>query len=266
MIDRVPIVRVPYRWGQTIDVLPLADIHAGSAYCDGEAFRAHLKRHKSALKIGVGDFFDAIIASDAKRYIKSGDATKGASILDEQEDMLYEWLKPYRKTILGLGSGNHENEILKRCSTNLMQRLCNRLKVPFLGYSWFFKLQLHDHDARVRTVVIKGHHGFGGACRSAGGNRTKFEKEAATWSADILLYGHVHDSDAFYLPRQMVIGDRIVSRRKLVVLPGTYQETYSRTVDPSWAETKAFKPVDVGGPVIHIKPNANSFDYWADVR
>jgi len=256
--------RIQYKLGETKRIKILGDIHAGSSHCDERAAKEFIN-DPDCYFLGIGDLMDMVIASDSKRYRKSGDASDGDAIVDEQIEKLSGWLRPHKDRILGLGTGNHEDSITKHCGTNPTQRICKDLGVPFLGYSWLMELTLSEGGSRGRSVKIRGHHGFGGGSRTQGADLTKYAREASNWDADIFLYGHVHRKQADRIPRLGNVGPKLISKPKLIAITGTFLRTYSKTTDPTYSECKGYPPTEIGGVTINIKPDSSWVKYWADL-
>lgn len=249
---------ITYCHGDTVKIKAIADVHLGADGCDERAFRDFLARDDDDMTfiIIIGDLLDSIIASDLKRYRKSGDSTIGDAILDEQIDRAHEILWPYRDRILGIGVGNHEDTILGRCATDLTARLCRRLDVPSLGYSGLYQLKLIEPDkrgvaARGRKVTIRYHHGWTSS-RTAGGQLTSNVRDLVSWDADVFLYGHGHALHTYQIPRLGISGKSLVSRDLVVCLCGTFLKTYSSR--STYSERKGYPPVRIGAPVVHIRP------------
>lgn len=256
---KVTTHRVNYKYGDTFALKPIADVHMGSMACDVKAFKEYLAdSDDKTLFIGIGDLLDCIIVKDFKRYRKSGDSSFGDAIIDEQIDKAEEILRPYTDRIIGLGHGNHEDTIIKVCSTNPIKRLCKRLDVPFLGYSGLVRLIFSIRDkgkfGKTRTVVIRYHHGWGGGSRTQGADLTKYSRDLAYWDADIYLYGHVHRQQTDSIPRLGLSGEKVISRPKIMAICGTFLKTYLDTNNPTYSEVKGYPPVELGGVVVKIKP------------
>jgi len=245
---------INYRSGQRFRLKPLFDWHLMNAHCDTKALKKYLENaDKSTYFIGGGDLIDCIVATDP-RYRKSTDGTRGDSIIDEQVDELCDTLAPYQARIIGLGEGNHEDVIIKKCGTNPTERVCQALGVKYLGYSWIIVLRFQDNGARTRTLTIRGHHGWGGGSRTQGADLTKYSKDVAYWDADLFLYGHVHRKQADKVPRIGVAGGKIIANPKTMVLCGTFLKTLSNTTDPTYSEIKGYPPVEIGGVDIWTEP------------
>jgi len=264
--------RIKYKPGGIIKIKPIFDVHFGSKFCDVTEFKTFLRDAftENTYFIGGGDLLDSIIVKDAKRYRKSGDDMEGDDIIDQQIDKMVDMLMPYKEKIIGLCSGNHEDTITKRCSTNPMKRICKALDVPFLGFSCLVRLILEkEGGGGIRTLVIREHHGWGGGSRTRGANITKYERDIGKWDADIFLYGHVHQKQYDRVPRLGIGGQRgavkLMSRPTIMCICGTYLKTFSETADPTYSEAKGFPPAEIGGITIKIKPTNLSYKLWAEL-
>ena len=257
--------RIPYKYGQTIKIKPLGDWHWGNAYCDKKSAKAFLADgDDNTYFIGIGDLLDSVIIPD-KRYAKHVDDSESDAILDEQLDGILSVLEPYKDRIIGLGRGNHEDSVIKHCGTDLMKRLCESLGCSYLGFSGLVRLIFSEDGSRGRTVVIRWHHGWGGGSRTQGADLTKYSKDMAYWDADVFLYGHVHRLQSDRVPRMGLVGDRLISKPKVIGICGTFLKTYSRGTDSTYSEVKGYPPVDVGGLTLNIKPRKNWVEMKMDV-
>jgi UDP-2,3-diacylglucosamine pyrophosphatase LpxH len=255
-------IHIPYIYGETIKVKPLSDVHLGSRHCDIKAMKQYIgEPDPKTYIIGLGDMMDCIIVSDSKRYRKNGDDIEGEDIIGESVNRWVDILTPYRDQIMGLGIGNHEDNIVKRCSINPIKAICDRMAVPYLGYSFLLRLLFREEQGRGRTVIIRGHHGYGGGSRTQGADLTKFSKDCAFFDADIFLYGHVHKLQYDTVPRLSLVGDTLTAKDKHMVICGTFLKTYSGTTDVTYAESAGYPPAKIGGAVISIKPSTP----WVDI-
>jgi hypothetical protein len=258
--------RIPYKYGQSIKILPIFDIHFGSVGCDVAALKRDLAQvdDGSTYIIGGGDWMDSVITSDTKRYRKSSDGSdsKEDDIIDQQIENIYDIVKQYSTKIIGLGDGNHEDNITKRCGTNPMKRLCKMLGTEFLSYSSMIKVTMSENNARGRTVIVREHHGWGGGSRTIGADLTKYSKDVSNWSADIFLYGHVHRKQSDKVPRLGLSGTQLISKPKTLVICGTYLKTYLNGESPSYSEKEGYPPTEIGAPTVIIKPTST----WVDIK
>jgi hypothetical protein len=264
---------IPYKNKDVFKVLPLSDIHydgrGRNSLCDSAKLKRDLAERvdDKTIILSIGDNFGGITPSDVKRYRKAHDSAAGEDILDESIDGLTEILMPYREQIYGLGDGNHENSILTHCGTNMTQRLVDKLNVGiqkpiiYLGYSWLLKFAFRQKNGGGRTVVIRGHHGWGGGSRTEGADVTKFAHDAKFWQADLFLYGHVHKMKINDIEEGRMVGERSWKTvRKRMCICGTYQKTYSSSRSATYAEMRGYPPTTLRHPIIYLEPNSNESD------
>lgn len=257
--------RIPYKYGQTIRIKPLADIHLGNQHCDERAAKAWIDEDPECYFLGNGDLLDCVIVSDLKRYRKTSDATVGDEVIDEQIDKMISWLSPHKERIIGLGTGNHCDNITRRCGTNPIKRICDALNVMYLGYSSMVRLILREDEGRGRTVVFYLHHGYGGGSRTQGADITKYSKIMNHFDADVYLLGHVHKKQSDRIPRLSISGDKLISRPRILGITGSFLKTYSKGPESSYAERAGYPPTELGGIIINIKPNTTWVDLSVDL-
>lgn len=245
---------ISYRLGDKFTIKPIADVHLGNAACDERAFKEYLRdSDESTYFLGIGDLMDAVIVSDAKRYRKGIDAADSEDIIDHQVQRAAAFLSPYSERILGLGTGNHEDNILTRCSTDMTRRVCRLLGVPYLGYSGLYRLRFSEGGNRTRTVDIRYHHGWA-AGRTQGGQLTSNAKDVMHWDADVFFYGHGHKMLTDSISRLGIQGNnRLVSRDLVICLCGTFLKTYIPS-EITYSEKKGYGPQRIGQPFVTVKP------------
>jgi hypothetical protein len=258
----VSTYRIDYRYGETIKLMPLFCAHLGSANCDEKKLKQDIAvaaANPNHYLFGGGDLNDMVILADTKRYTKANDICPTDDIVDYQIDRAEEILDPMRGRIIGLGEGNHEEEIAHRCGTNPSKRLAKRLNTTYLGYSGLIRLQLSENGARGRTVDIRWHHGWGGGgSRTRGYPLTKYSKDIAYWKADLYLYGHDHQKqDDRIVGFGIGARNTLCARDRMLVVCGTYLKTYTLTEYPTYGEKAGYPPVAIGCPTINITPNAD---------
>lgn len=262
MKTKAETINIPYVYGETIKIKPVSDVHLGSKHCDLKALKSYLgEPDPKTYLIGLGDMMDCIIVSDSKRYRKSGDEFESEDIIGESVNQWVSILEPFRVQIIGLGIGNHEDNIVKRCSVNPVKLLCDRLEVPYLGYSFLLRVIMREAAGRGRTVTIRGHHGWGGGSRTQGSDLTKFSRDTALFSADLYLYGHVHKLQYDTVPRLSLVGDQLTAKNKHLVICGTFLKTFSGTTDATYSECSGYPPAKIGGAIISLKPSHD----WVDI-
>jgi hypothetical protein len=253
--------RIPYKYGETITIKPIFDVHLLNELCDTHAFKEYLEDSDERTYFFIGgDLFDAIVIPDP-RYAKHIDASRGRAIIDEAVKKATKILLPYKDKIIGMGTGNHEERYIQKTGHDPIGTLCKDFGCKHLGYSGLLKLILHDtKGTRSRTVVIRYHHGWGGGGRTLGNSLTKYEKDIKNWDANIFLYGHDHQRKGDRIPRLGLSGNKLISKPILIGVCGSYLKTYTETHEPSYSEEKGYPPVEIGGIKVKIKPRRRGFD------
>lgn len=247
---------IPYVYGDTFKLKNIADLHIGSPLFDKKKFLDYMSDvDDKTYIVGNGDLMDMIIASDIKRYKKGVDNCETETPVDEEINRAYELLKPYADRILLLGQGNHEESIVKMCGTSPMRRLAEKLGVPYAGMRWMLRLNMRTEHGNGRSVVVYGHHGYGGGTRTEGGNLTKFFRDMAYDEADIYLFNHVHEKVYKRIPRGYHAGSKYQARDRLLVIGGCFKRNSSEDDTTTWEESKGFPIRAIGGFTIYLTPN-----------
>lgn len=234
----------------------------GARGCDEQRFDRivnYITKKDDCYAIGLGDYADLILRQDLKRF--TGSVAKRElldmldSMLNEQTNLVERKLKPLIKggKLLGLGEGNHEYTTKQHHSFDITKEVCNRLNVPFMGYSWFLRLVIKKKSCNVvRTVIIYGHHGYGGG-RTTGGSMNKLEQSVKFYNADIFLSAHDHQKVGKRLIRLGVTAEnnpKIIHKPVIIAKTGTFLKTCEQG-DTTYAERLGFPPTDLG--VVKIK-------------
>lgn len=254
--------RINYKYGQTFKLKPLSDIHIGNRAFDEKAFKEYLSDSDNRTYfIGIGDLYDAIMPND-NRYQKSIDAEEGDNIMDKQVARGVKLLEPIKDKIIGLGVGNHERVVIRKCGSDMISRTCEKLGIPNLGYSGLLKLMFSESGSRTRTIIVRYHHGWGGGSRTIGADLTKFSRDVAYWDADIFLYGHVHKLQTDEIPRLGLSGETLYAKPKVICICGTFLKTYMDSSDATYSEVAGYPPTTVGGLTLTIRPNKK----WVEIN
>ncbi len=257
-------VDLPYTdENKTIRIVPTSCQHFGSKRFHKRRFVDFLSEQMAVPQsylILMGDVFDTIIPADNKRYDPSDIEPKylvakpGQIInlaLNEVTSVLY----PYKDNIVGILTGNHEWEYMRRYGLNITQMLCDRLGCRNLGMSFLMWLQMrrNGENGKGRSLVVYGHHGYGGGSRTAGGGVTKYEKQIKAFDADLYLFGHDHDTWKMQIPRVGVNKQGNVTDKPVtIVCCGTFKRSLSDDEIPTWEEKMGFGPKMLKGQVVEL--------------
>ena len=181
--------------------LLVSDIHWDNPHCRWSLLKRDFEQAKerNAPILIFGDFFCAMQGRWDKRSSKDDVRTEHQSgnYLDALVETATDWLEPYKDQLAIISDGNHETSILKHHETDLLERLCSRLRdrgsiVRHGGYSGWVRLMFqHEAGGRRDSKRIYYTHGF-----AAGGPVSKgaidFNRLREYVDADIYCAGHVH--------------------------------------------------------------------------
>lgn len=172
-------------------IYPLSDLHLGSPNCDLDWFDywCHLfDQNKSKNKVIylLGDLIDM-------QSIRIGSFEQDLSA-DEQICELVDLLKPYRKYINYMTTGNHEKRNKKDYNLDISKVISEILGVRYNKSDFFDTLKINKND-----FVIYGRHGskFNQRLELAEG---QFIRDTHQLQADLLMQGHNHYLSYFNRP------------------------------------------------------------------
>jgi hypothetical protein len=260
--EKILVYPIKYRSkSQIIKIRPLMDLHKGAKTCDMRAFKEWLKDHdEDTYYYTNGDLWDMIFFDDKRFRLSGHDPMDGEDDdpIDVEVREMAQILEPIKDHLIAVGTGNHEDTIAKRCKTNPSKRLADLLGVPYLGFSFWFRLLLTAETGGCgRTVDFFSTHGFGGGTRTEGGSVTKYSKFSDRFMCDVFVAGHDHRKQYVRYPLLGITGKKDVvlfGKSKLVCLGGSWKKTYGMGTAVTWEETKGFPPSELGGITIQIKP------------
>lgn len=274
MKDKILVYPMEYQSiKDVIRIKPIYDLHKGSRSCDLKAFKEYIKdRDEKTRFFTGGDLWDAIYFNDKRFRISGQVAGESDDPIDEEVDEMADILKPIKYQLIAIGDGNHEDTIRERCHTNMSKRLAEKLGVPYLGYSYWFRLYLYqkseDRNGRGRTVDFFVQHGYGGGTRTEGGSVTKYSRHADRFLCDIYCTGHDHKKQYVRYPVLGVRGKNPVTlyaQPKMVCVCGSWKKVYGSGTNTTWEEKKGFPPGELGGITINIKPTSEGVKMTCDM-
>lgn len=262
----------------TMKIYPIGDTHVGALNCAEDKLKAVVKQIASepnAYWIGGGDFLDAVILNDSKRFdptvvpdwmLDNGAADSRVNLMDmltAQKKRFFKIMAPIKDKCLGLVEGNHEYSIMKHHNRNLMTELCANFTldgdpIADLTDCAFIRLKFKRPGA-TSTVRMFICHGNGGG-RSSGAEPNSLYRLSADKECDIVLRGHSH-SFCIHPPIPML---SIPSRGEMPEHPTVYDKhaanwgayVYTYASGPSTYASRANYPLRPMYTVaITIKPH-----------
>lgn len=267
-------------------IYPIGDVHLGAMGCNERAFMSVInliKQDKNAYWIGGGDYLDAVIFPDLKRFDPSNlpdwmfsgkkETVREnlSDILKAQKKRFLNLVEPIRDKCLGLIEGNHEYEIYRHHNRNITQELCDALEVENLTDCAFLRLCFRIVNSktkectRSRNISIFICHGRGSG-RSPGAEPNKLHALALDKDVDIILSGHTHN---FYImppitiltiPYKGALPKNPLIREKHAANWGTYLQSYlsgpSTYISRGLYPSRAFYTA-----VVHVKPHSSKRNF-----
>ena len=226
MLPDFEMIQHQFLGGHDITIIPLADVHLGSAECMEMEFIKFIdtvKETPNTYLAVLGDLLDNGIKSSVSNTYKQVMSPSQA-----KREMI-NILKPVADRIIVILPGNHELRSKKESDCDITFDMACELGIEnrYRENLAFLKIQLgkdggHDEVAgRDRpTYTLVCLHGSGGGMTGAGVNRA--EKFGNISGADALLLGHTHKPYTTQ-PGQIVIDTRnnIVSVRPYKIISAT---------------------------------------------
>lgn len=184
-------------------VLLTSDRHIDSPDSDWGLQKEHLDqaRETNSPVLDAGDLFDAMCGRNDKRGSKGGlrPEHKSDTYFDDLVVTTAEKLAPWVDLIPVFLSGNHEQAVVDRLETSLMERLTERLRlltgttVFHGGYGAAFSFAFVGDDRRTRTVNLWMEHGAGGGGPVTGDMIAMYRKATYLPDFHVVASGHTHD-------------------------------------------------------------------------
>jgi predicted MPP superfamily phosphohydrolase len=266
---------------ETFRLFVLGDVHVGALNCAENELRKVVRiieADPNAYWIGGGDYCDAVILGDVKRFdvntlpdwMLTGKAAtvkaRIGDILYAQRQRFYNIVNPIKHKCLGMIEGNHEYSIFKYHNRDHMNELCRLLstdehEVENLTDCAFLRLRFdrvcrrskddkrrkeQKPSTRTMTAIVFICHGQGGG-RTSGAEPNKLFRLSADKDADIVLTGHTHTFcilpplAMLTVPRDGKLPEDSIVREKHVANWGAYVYTYK--AGPSTYASRANYPV-----------------------
>ncbi len=232
-------------------LIPVGDLHIGSVNCDKKYLKNTIKWIKdtpNCFVLGMGDYAECIIPTDAKRFKFKQVDKEFLSELDNlpmaQLDYLIDLLMPIREKIIALIPGNHEKKFAQLHYVDIFSELCKRLDVPAGDIMSFIRLDWDRKQFHKKGLTIWAHHGwFGG--RKKGNKVNQLEDISNGYSAEIYLAGHSHALFATTTVTISLCGDKMVNSKRIFGNTGSFMKTVSLDGE-NYSEEKAYPPSKVG--------------------
>ena len=251
---------------------PISDAHFGNSLFSKRHFMRTLGflEKPNAYTVGNGDLCESTLRTS------KGEIFKQIGSPEDQRDQMIEWLYPYRKKILGLVDGNHEDRIYKEAGIHIMKDIAKALGVPYRPEGLLHKISFGDGNRRTKgkpfVFWLYQTHGYGGA-RTKSSKAVKVERTATWIHADFYVMSHDHvvnaAPDVYLLPDPRTRAEkykgeetgfrigRVTAHRKMLIKTNAYLKW------GGYAEFGGFPPTDLTTPLIKLLTPKSK--HWNDL-
>ena len=251
---------------------PIGDIHYGSVECaenDIARKARQILEDTVGYVLGKGDYSECITKNDPRFDMRNlADWVVKDNIVEAQRRKVRDLFNPLAKErrLIGLLTGNHEEEIHMRHDNDIVRNLCDDLNVPYGGYQCFVILRFVRLGVHTNRFIWHAWHGAG-AAQSEGARVMRLTRLVNDIEADIYTMGHIHGAISTYTPDRLRYNPRtqkIEGVKVIASLSGSWvkafmQSTEERPLNPHYGEKKGYKPARIGCPMITIRP------YWREI-
>jgi len=242
-------------------VVPISDAHYGNPLFSKSHFMRTLKflEKPNAYGFLCGDLLESSLRTS------KGEIYKQVGSPEEQRDQMIEWLKPYKKKLLGIVDGNHENRIWNEVGIHISRDIAKSLGIPFRPEGMLLKISFGDYNRSTegRSFVFWAYytHGYGGA-RTKSAKAVKVERVAHWIHSDFYCLSHDHvvnvAPDVYLIadPRTRPEKDkngetgftigRVKAHRKMLIKSNAYLKW------GGYSEFLGFPPVDMSTVLIKL--------------
>ena len=254
----------------------LGDAHIGNKGTDKKKFTKQIDWVKTYCNawIGMGDWADAIVNSDSKRFNwKSLD--RDLFTPDRQYKWIEEQLKPIASKCATFMTGNHDYALEQYHQHDYCTELAEDLDI--MDYSMpvdkdddgmyaqcagitRFKFNRTTGNQRRRFDVFS-HHGRANP-KTLGGKLNAVRNLSNVYrEAEIYAMGHTHVAHSFYEPYIHADNNmNIVEKRKYFVLTGGFLKGWEKNIE-NYVQKGAMAPANLGGMFAVIRPEMDRLPY-----
>jgi len=235
----------------------VGDEHIGTRYHAETELQKTVSKIRAdplARWIGMGDKCDFIVPSDPRWDSGSiADWVRHDNIALDQANRYCDVMSPIIDKCDGLLFGNHESAIRRHNHIDVHSYICDKLNVRDLGVSAWVHYQFELTKTMRSGLNVVVLHGSGSA-RTKAARVRKLTDAMASFNADIIGYGHLHDMIPLpgIAPLDINSACKLKQRKKVGTLTGCYFRTYTQNVPPSYGEERNYPPTVMGSPVFTI--------------
>ena len=246
--------------------LLISDVHLDNPKCNRALLLKHLRKaqEREASVMIFGDLLCLMQGRNDRRGSKQALTPKQLTqpYFDAVSEDAYEFLKPFKNEIDLITYGNHETAIIRHNEMDPLKHLTLLLNqaegsdVHLGGYGGWCYLKGQSSQTRS-SLKMKYHHGSGGSSQVTKGAVSQ-QRAAATYDADIIVQGHIHQRQVTHHPREKINdAGRVMSYSQVHLRCPTYKDAWADGAF-GWEIEKGMGPSPLGGWWLRV--------YWQDKR
>lgn len=250
---------------EPMEIVPMSDMHISNIGCDEKYLKGtieYIKNHENTYTMLLGDIGDAVINGD-KRFDISTIATKFRGCIDnlalEQYEYAKELLEPIADRIIVGYTGNHDEVLRTKHSTDFVGWLYKELEVPYGGYGGFTVLKFNREQFHTNNVTIFAHHGYMSS-RKTGAKVNMMNDLTSFIDADIYLTAHSHD--LFVNSKQKIFVDsagKIKTKKVYIGQTGSFLNSFVEGAI-TYSEKALYPPAKIGCLKFKLYPSSKGVD------
>jgi len=262
---RLITVRESYEPGQVFRLVPLGDIHLGSANCDTKALWdtvLDIKADPNARVIIMGDVIEAIGAKD-KRFQSGGIDEKIVNlasidrIVDVQVEKAADILSHIAGQIWSYGMGNHEATANAAYCSDLSVRILERIGRPECYAGWSAMVRVVFQDGEHRSALRVYHqHGWQAGRKDGAKMNGLDDLMGYIDGCHIYLVGHSHSR--LVKTKTKLGANPSFTKEQAITCFGAHTGSFLRTYQEGtvgYGERAGYPPVPIGPLEFLVKPS-----------
>ncbi|HSW65432.1 MAG TPA: hypothetical protein VLH56_19300 [Dissulfurispiraceae bacterium] len=290
------IIDIPCKVGDEFNITPYTDLHDDAASCAHNILHEHMQRRAAlpnARFLSLGDMANLVLPGPDKRSTPSAmvdlldeaieqiqssklsDAEKLIAITsirkeyrERESDALIDLLvdrqiERYQQyPWLFLGTGNHCTAALKHHFTHVTKRVCDRLNIPYGGYSGIARLRFNipNRDGHAKLTILYHHGAWSGQVIKGLGGAKRWAAGFDEW--DVCLYGHNHQLHLHEEPKVRMSARGVLEHRDVYIANcGTFLKGYRQGGSADYGEQRGYPAVSLNAPLMTIRITSDGYKF-----
>jgi hypothetical protein len=257
-------------------VLPIGDLHFGdpsfkeASFGKLKGYIRWVKNNPSSRVVLGGDLFNVATRISVTLPFEETEDMDGAEKkfpFNKELNQVIDLFWPIRRQIVGAIDGNHEYRLIDFANFSIMNELCVRLGIAYMGISGVVNFKVGLKGSKTGGQWQQNYYGFfhhtTGGGQLAGGGLNRVEKlKGIVEGCD--FYCGFHNHRTFTQPQECFCPNpnskKLELKRYWLVGCGGYLE-YSG----SYAERKMLTPLKLGSPRIRLDGHAGRHDVHVSI-